>query len=303
MNDAGQPEAGPGPSAQGAADASGVTAAPALAGGGPAPGVAGDGLVHEELTEPDPVQYDRWAHRRAEPRPLAFMWTVYLFTATAMTFAAISGVGGLTLDVYRPALRVLLMSAAAGVVLVWPMIRLSQTGPLDHPASASLKDLFAVIVPLQAIIWPQWLLASWPVSVIAGLAGTLTAWGVLTAGILALYFRWEATGGRAGPRAGMMLVFVLLVGLGPLAGAAWSMVQSAGQSGAPRATWWMLSSPLTAVFEITAERAEGAGAARGVPAPWAVAANVAVAGLVCWFWSVAAGRRGPAGVTSGPTNA
>lgn len=311
MNGEDQPAAGPAPSDPRAGQMPHAEAPPA-ADAAPA---AGDGLVHEQLTEPEPINYDRWAHRRAEPRPLAFMWTLYLFIATAMTFAAITGVGGLTLDVYRPALRILLMTVAAGVIVVWPMIRLSQTGPAEHPAAASLKDLFAIVVPLQAIVWPQWLLAAWPVSVIAGLAGTLTAWAVLASGILALFFRLEAArAGIAGPedgesgrgfgaRASMMLVFVMLAALGPIIGAAWSLLTSLGPGAPGRATWWLLSSPLTAIFEITSDRPDGAAAVRGVAAHWAVAANVAVAGLVCWFWSVTPRRRGPGRVTSGPTSA
>lgn len=269
----------------------------------PEPQALDGGLVHETLEDAEPVELDRWSHRRAEPRPLAFMWTLYLFTATAMTFAAITGVGGLTLDVYRPALRILLMTVAAGVIVVWPMIRLSQTGPAESAAVASLKDLFAIVVPLQAIVWPQWVLAAWPVSVIAGLAGTLTAWAVLASGVLALYFRveWSRLSGRsagearpvAGDRSALTLVFVLMAGLGPLIGAAWSMAAGPGRS-----TWWMLMSPLSAIYEITAERAGGAALTRGVAAHWAVAANVAVVGLVCWFWSVAPRRRGAGRVAS-----
>lgn len=272
--------------------------------GSPLPSAFGDGLVREELGEPGPepdYTGDRWAHRRAEPRPLAFMWTLYLFAATAMTFAAIRGVGGLTLDVYHPALRVLLMTVAAGVVVVWPMIRLSQAGPPEHPASAALKDLFAIVVPLQAIVWPQWALTGWPVSVIGAVAGTLTAWAVLTCGLLAIYFRVEpaqaeeSPPGGFGSRAMMTLVFVLLAALGPVVGAAWSLL--GGTTTPARTSWWMLSSPLTAIFDITADRAAGP-VLRGVPAHWAVAANVAVAGVVCWFWSLTPRRRAPGRVTS-----
>lgn len=271
-------------------------------------------------TDPEPggeaverlVKVDRWAHRRAEPRPLALMWTVYLFIATAMTFAAISGVGGLTLDVYRPALRVLLATVAAGVILVWPMIRLSQAGPAEHPGVASLKDFFAVVVPLQAIVWPQWVLAAWPVDAIGVLAASLTAWAVLSAGVQALYFRWERGAGpaegdgydavRGGPRAAMMVLFVGFAAAGPLLGSAWMLVAT-GQWPAPAGgAWWMLTSPITAVFELTRDRFSTGFSARAAPAHWAAAANVAVVGAVCWFWSAARGR-GAAGVRSEPTNA
>lgn len=268
-------------------------------------------LGHEEVGEPRPIRTDRWAHRRAEPRPLAFMWTIYLFIATAMTFAAITGVGGLTLDVYRPALRILLATVGAGVILVWPMIRLSQTPPDEHSAVAALKDFFAIVVPLQAIVWPQWLLAAWPINVIGALSATLTAWAVLASGLLAIFFRHgpsrEPHADFAPPtsaptaRTSMMIVFVALAALGPILGAAIDLLGTSGR-GSPGPAWWMLASPISAVFEVSRDRFSTGSSAKSLPVHWAAAANVAVVGFVFWFWSVV-GRRSAERVPSHPTSA
>src|SRR5947207_1904454 len=76
---------------------------------------------------------DPWAHRRGEPRIFAFLWTLFLFAATGFTFMAAVSMGGTSADVMRPATRALLAVTAAGVVLIWPMVRLSQA-PDEHPA-------------------------------------------------------------------------------------------------------------------------------------------------------------------------
>lgn len=269
-------------------------------------------LPHEEVGEPVPVRVDRWAHRRAEPRPLALIWTIYLFAATAMTFGAIMGVGGLTLDVYRPALRILLATVGGGVILMWPMIRLSQTAPIEHPAVASMKDFVAIVVPLHAMVWPQWLLAAWPVQVIAGLAMTLTAWAVLTAGLLAWYFRYEIERGAVdqtgqprpagGGRAGMMLVFVVLAVLGPVLGTVLTMSGVGVVGGPGTSLWWLLSSPITAVFEISRDRFWTGSAAVTTVAHWATAGGVGVTGLVCWIGAALA-RHNPGRVRSDLTSA
>src|SRR5204862_230299 len=77
--------------------------------------------------------------------------------------------GGTSADVMRPATRALLAVTAAGVVLIWPMVRLSQA-PDEHPASGSLQDLVVVLIPTQAVSWPQWLgwVGRWPPGVVGG---------------------------------------------------------------------------------------------------------------------------------------
>src|SRR5437867_4288680 len=82
---------------------------------------------HRPRPRPDP-----WSHRRGEPRLFAFLWTLFLFAATGITFMTAVSLGGNSADVMRPATRALLALTGAGVVLLWPMVRLSQA-PDEHP--------------------------------------------------------------------------------------------------------------------------------------------------------------------------
>src|SRR5262245_36263588 len=102
---------------------------------------------------PPARRVDRWAHRRGEPRVFAFLWTLFLFAATATTFLAALSAGSSTPDVMRPATRALLAVTITGIVLVWPMIRLSQSAD-RHPIGGVAQDLVVILIPVQAVIWP-----------------------------------------------------------------------------------------------------------------------------------------------------
>src|SRR5262249_35293851 len=119
----------------------------------PAPPDAGSALAGalRPRRKPDP-----WAHRRGEPRLFAFLWTLFLFAPTGATFMAAAPPGGASPDVMRPATRALLAVTAAGVCILWPMVRLSQLAD-EHPIAGVIQDLVVVLIPAQAVIWPQWL--------------------------------------------------------------------------------------------------------------------------------------------------
>ena len=169
---------------------------------------------------------DRWAHRRAEPRPLAFVWTMFLAVASGVTLATLVAQGATGHDVYRPSARGLFALIAFGLTVLWPMLRLSQAPP-DEPAGHSVaKDLTVLLAPVQAILWPQAMifLANWPMRVVGACALLLAAWSVLSGAVLALAMDHLGAVERARPgrptgklRAAWTLVFIALVSLGPLA--------------------------------------------------------------------------------------
>src|SRR5262245_5977866 len=66
-------------------------------------------------------RFDRWAHRRGEPRVFAFLWTIYLVGATGLALASVGARGQVPIEVYRPVAQVLLVTVSAGVVIVWPL--------------------------------------------------------------------------------------------------------------------------------------------------------------------------------------
>jgi hypothetical protein len=164
---------------------------------------------------------DRYAARRAEPRLFAFLWTVYLLVAVlgAVLWLARTPIAGPS--AFSPAARTMLTVIAAGVVILWPMTRLSQVPPARPVVRAVALDLFIMLGPAQMVIWPLIFLADWPVKVVAAVAAQLAAWGAVVGAVLAvaLVGRSHARGAaRSSWRPGIawMLVVVLLTVVLPL---------------------------------------------------------------------------------------
>jgi len=159
---------------------------------------------------------DPFAARRAEPRLFAFFWTVYLLAAVlgAVFWLARTPISGPS--AFSPAARTMLVVIAAGVVILWPMTRLSQLAPARPVVRAVALDLLVMLGPAQMVIWPLVFLAAWPVKVVAAVSAQLGGWGALVGGIVALALVARSrTGGLAGgvwkPGVGWMSAIVVLV--------------------------------------------------------------------------------------------
>jgi hypothetical protein len=211
-------------------------------------------------------------------------------------------IGGTSADIMRPATRVLLAVTAAGVMVLWPMVRLSQL-PDDHPFAGIVQDLVVVLIPTQAVIWPQALgwLGRWPVGVVAAVAALLAAWGVLAGGLLAiaqvLHQRAAAGYGRFTPWVWTLAFIALAVG-----GAIVPMFESVGLQDAdlsPRGfrAGWMLS-PITGVYETTRDRSWTGTSASVTAGHWWSIGVAAVAAVALWLAAagIARGMRRPAGL-------
>ncbi|MCW5776698.1 MAG: hypothetical protein KIS87_09690 [Phycisphaeraceae bacterium] len=213
----------------------------------PSAGGGGDILRHT------PNKPTNSSHSRGEPRFLALAWTVFLLLSTLAAFATVGAGGAGNVDAYRPAARGLLVTVAVGVALLWPMMRLAQSVPsggLRGCAIATMRDLVVLLVPMQAVIWPQALLARWPLDAVAAIAVSLAVWTVLIGGVLAFCL---ALGGRSegnGWRWWAMLGIAVLVNAVPAIGVALASVASSAR---PRGLW-LMASPMTAVVELTQDR-------------------------------------------------
>jgi hypothetical protein len=248
---------------------------------------------------------DPWAHRRAEPRPLALLWSMYLLAACLMTLGAAVRGGIVGPDICRPATRLLLAIVGIGLAVVWPMIRLSQTRPGASPVAGAARDALVLVAPVQLLIWPHlfpWL-CGWPLPVVAALAAWSIAWATLVGGLLALALvRIASDPSRHGPshlsRGVWMGLFLVVALAGPplsrlvitLAGA--TVIPGPvlpGSTPAGDVTW--LASPVFAVFELARERPEHVGGAHVPLSNWLVLAAVGALGLVAWVGSVRAWER------------
>lgn len=207
---------------------------------------------------PEPVEVDPWAHRRGEPRVVAFFWTLYVLLAVAGSVTWVARFATVTPDSYAPGARIMIIVLAVGATMLWPMVRLCQSIPdgtpmQGGPVSSVAVDLVVILVPLHMTIWPMLFLANWPVNIVAAVAACLTGWVLLVGGIIALTQAVLATpltplGRRDGPtRSLAMLLVVALV----LAAPASILLGSARIPDKATAAWLGMLSPLTAVADIT----------------------------------------------------
>lgn len=247
----------------------------------------GDAQQQRDRTKP--VTHDRWAHRRGEPRVLAFLWTLYLLGATLLGFAALGAVGGISPDTYRPVARIILITVVVGIVLMWPMVRLSQARPRRGGAKTACGDFIVIVIPAQAVVWPQAFLptAQWSVSTIVALSMLMCAWAVCMAGLLALAL---GRGGRESARRppAHAWLWMLLVILVSASGTVVALSGSeSGDVNSVRTRW--LASPMTGVYELMRDRPHTSRASRLSRDDWAIIAAPAAVGIVLWL--LAAMRR------------
>ncbi len=243
------------------------------------------------------ITVDRWAHRRAEPRPLALLWTIFLALSTMICLASLAARGATSYESYRPAARSLLTIVAIGLTVLWPMVRLSQS-PARSPIAAWVwKDLVVLLLPAQAVIWPQvfFFLAKWPTEVVGCVSAMLSAWAILTGALLA----WASTLVRrealeSPRRASFMLIVLALVAVGPLLSLPFR-ASGRTDTSSPAFDVWGMTSPVTAVFELTRDRLWTGQPARVVAAHWWAVAIVAASAVFAWIsfgiWSRARSGR------------
>jgi hypothetical protein len=218
-----------------------------------------------------PGSRDRWAHRRAEPRMLAFAWTMYLLIATGMSFARVGLAEPVDVQVYRASARALLLTVAIGACILWPMVRLSQALP-KRPLWDTFKDLLVIVAPMQAVIWGQALLSRWPVQSLGAVAIGLAAWTAICGGILAMAM---GAGGAPERRLGAMVAIVVVTCAGGAVVLAEGLGPRTGLLSPYTMPWALLGRDLSLGYTLGPTPAQwGAviGLCLGAGAPWLVAA-------------------------------
>jgi len=214
------------------------------------------------------------------------------------------GSWGTTLWVDRtaPALRWMIFAAAVGLMIMWPMLRLSQPGDPPRPrkkknentrtparhASACratptlrrlssprliLQDWFSLMVVLQATIWPLSVTGQWSTIQTAWLDGAIAAWSLLAAAITA----WGRRSQRAIHRTLAMTIIVLLFVGEPIVQA---IVGYGAANGYWQTTTWpMRISPIAILWELV-EPADPV-PITGEPYSYAIV-SMAVAAVAAW---------------------
>lgn len=239
---------------------------------------------------------DRWAHRRGEPRVFAFMWTLYLLAATLLGFGSLGAVGAIHASTYRTVARIILVTVSVGIVVVWPMTRLSQVKPARNGVRLAWADFVVVVLTIQAVVVPQVFLPfGWSKSIVIAISLILSAWIFAVAGLLAVALRpGSRRAAQSPPVHGWlwMLVIILLTfaipaGLLVSTSSGTAAGTRSGTSNEIRRAW--LASPVTGVYELTRRRPHTSIAPVLDRNDWIVIGSPAAIGAV--FWLVALGFR------------
>ncbi len=183
---------------------------------------------------------DRWAHRRGEPRLLTLCWSIYLLIAAIITVFSVQFIGLNQPNMFQNSTRALMVMTAAGLTILWPMVRLSQA-PALRPVRGAFSDFFALMLPAQAIVWPTMLLTSWSWEVTGGVSLLLFSWAALLGAMIAIGAARQPSWRRSIWMA-MCLVVVGGVAVSQLIGAILKIT--------PTPTVW-LASPFTAIYALT----------------------------------------------------
>lgn len=251
-------------------------------------------LPPEEPTAVRPAPPARRGPHDFATRGLVLLWCMWLLGSWFMT---------MRIKPTLPRIRLMVLAAAIGLFVLWPLLRLSQqvlryrwsdprseggpavlrAHPAGHGPSAGtiFADWVSLMAVFQAVLWPLPLTTGWSVEQALWLDAAMAAWSFLIAAIVALGC---AADGAFRRTLAMLIVLLLLVGE-PLV--MWLINLNAPRSGG--LTWTLRISPLQAIWEMTGHPVSwDAG-------PWSERViAVACAAVLAWGIALIARRRGEA---------
>lgn len=145
------------------------------------------------------------------PRGLIFLASLWLVGSLVIAVGVRLPVQASSAS-FEPGVRLLLQCVVIGLMIAWPLLRLSQQ-PTTRPIQQTLLDLVVLLTLIQVVIWVPRLLTNWTVPRTAALDATVASWTVLAGAIVATVVHSN----RPSLRTAGMLVCVVLCLLGPLA--------------------------------------------------------------------------------------
>ncbi len=168
-----------------------------------------------------------WGAVRESPRGVLLLWCLWLLGSWLISLSQVSS---------AVAVRLMVVVSALGLMLIWPLFRLSESPPrkddfakdsklsryivLEPPKWATrdavltpglliFSDWLSLILVFQAVVWPLRLTAGWGVLQTAWLDLTVVVWTFLIAAIVAIVCRTPRTDVRT---FGMILCVLLVFG-------------------------------------------------------------------------------------------
>ena len=137
------------------------------------------------------------------PRGLIFLSSLWLIVSWLLAIGLRAPVQPSSAS-YTPAIREMLLCVTIGLMIGWPLLRLSQTCP-PYPIRQTLLDLVVLLGLLQVVVWPLRLVTNWTPLRTAAIDATITGWHLLAGALVAA----AVTTPRRGPRILVMIACVL----------------------------------------------------------------------------------------------
>ena len=113
-----------------------------------------------------------------------------------------------------PIANAMMIASVAGMMLMWPALRLSQDTPVRagnftplNPGLSVFLDWLCLVFVYQAVLWPLKMLSGWTVSQTFWLGLAVAGWGGLTGALVA----WGCCSASGVRRAAAMLLCTLLL--------------------------------------------------------------------------------------------
>jgi hypothetical protein len=194
-------------------------------------------------------------------RYLVLGWGLWLLGSWTVT---------LSISPASVAARWMVFSSAVGLMVLWPLLRLSQDIEPHIGVPQTLWDWLCLNLAFQAAIWPLQVNISWSLWQVVWIDAAIAAWSLLTGALIATGIQWRSGIGRM---FAMAMCLAMLLGE-PLVIWLINLTRPGDPVG-----WTLRISPLSALGDLTG----------GGPQNWTlhvIAVVVAAAAL----WSMAARR-------------
>jgi hypothetical protein len=143
------------------------------------------------------------------PRALIFLSSVWLIGSWLLAIGLVPPIHPSSTS-YEHGLQMMLLCVTSGLMIGWPLFRLSQSAA-GAPLRQTGLDLLVMASMLQVILWPLRLVTSWSLLRTLAIDLTLIGWLVLAGAIVAAAIGTD----RPGPRILAMLGCLAMCLLGP----------------------------------------------------------------------------------------
>ena len=198
------------------------------------------------------------------PRGLIFLASLWLIGCWLLTIGVDTPIQPVSAS-YTPAVRLMLLCVSIGLLIAWPLLRLSQRWT-PFPLQATALDLLVLLSLVQVVLWPLRLVTPWSIGRTTAIDAAISSWLIIVGAIVA-----AAIGRRSnGVRQLAMISCVLICLAGPLF---LPFLDDLDSDAGVR----IIASPLVAVYSL----GEGAGAQPSAE-QWRFIAIIGTAAVLTW---------------------